>query len=31
VRRAMILGGVIVTSGVIGGVIGYNVKDDDAS
>ena len=31
VRRAMILGGVIVTSGVLGGVIGYNIKDDDAS
>lgn len=31
VRRALILGGVIVTSGVIGGVIGYNVKDDDSA
>ena len=30
-RRALILGGVIVTSGVIGGVIGYNVKDDDSA
>jgi hypothetical protein len=30
-RRALILGGVIITSGVIGGVIGYNIKDDDAS
>jgi len=31
VRRAVILGGVIVTSGVIGGVIGYNIKDDDSA
>jgi hypothetical protein len=30
-RRALILGGVIITSGVIGGVIGYNIKEDDAS
>jgi hypothetical protein len=28
-RRALILGGVIITSGVIGGVIGYNVRDFD--
>lgn len=27
-RRALILSGVIITSGVIGGVIGYNIKDD---
>lgn len=27
-QRALILSGVIVTSGVIGGVIGYNMKDD---
>ena len=27
-RRALILAGVIITSGVIGGVIGYNIKDD---
>lgn len=27
-RRTLILGGVIITSGVIGGVIGYNIKDD---
>lgn len=27
-RRVLILGGVIATSGVIGGVIGYNIKDD---
>jgi hypothetical protein len=31
VRRAVILGGVIVTSGVIGGVIGYNIKDEDSA
>lgn len=31
VRRALILSGVIVTSGVIGGVIGYNVKDDNSA
>ena len=31
VRRALILGGVIVTSGVLGGVIGYNIQDDSAS
>lgn len=31
VRRAVILGGVIVTSGVLGGVIGYNIKDDDSA
>jgi hypothetical protein len=31
VRRAVILGGVIITSGVIGGVIGYNIKDDDSA
>jgi hypothetical protein len=29
IRRGLILGGVIVTSGVIGGVIGYNINDDD--
>lgn len=28
VRRAVILGGVIVTSGIVGGVIGYNIQDD---
>lgn len=27
-RRVLILGGVIATSGVVGGVIGYNIKDD---
>jgi hypothetical protein len=27
-QRALILSGVIITSGVVGGVIGYNVKDD---
>ena len=31
VRRALILGGVRVTSGVLGGVIGYNIQDDSAS
>ena len=31
IRRALILGGVIISSGVIGGVIGYNIKDDSAS
>lgn len=31
IRRALILSGVIITSGVIGGVIGYNIKDDSAS
>jgi hypothetical protein len=31
VRRGLILGGIIVTSGVIGGVIGYNIKDDDSA
>ena len=30
-RRALILSGVVITSGVIGGVIGYNIQDDDAS
>lgn len=30
-RRALILGGVIITSGVLGGVIGYNIKDDDSA
>lgn len=28
-RRALILSGVIITSGVIGGVIGYNIKEED--
>jgi hypothetical protein len=27
-QRALILSGVIITSGVVGGVIGYNLKDD---
>ena len=31
VRRALILSGVIITSGVVGGVIGYNIKDDDSA
>lgn len=30
-RRALILSGIIITSGVIGGVIGYNIKDDDSA
>lgn len=31
-RRILILSGVVITSGVIGGVIGYNIKEqDDAS
>jgi len=27
-QKAAIVGGVIITSGVVGGVIGYNIKDD---
>jgi hypothetical protein len=27
-ERALILSGIIITSGVVGGVIGYNIKDD---
>jgi len=28
-RRVMLVTGLIVTAGVVGGVIGYNIKDDD--
>ncbi len=30
-RRALILGGIIITSGVVGGVIGYTIKDDESA
>lgn len=30
-RRALILSGVIITSGLVGGVIGYNINDDDSA
>lgn len=30
-RRVLILSGIIGASGVIGGVIGYNLKDDDSA
>jgi hypothetical protein len=31
VARLLLIGGLIVTAGVIGGVIGYNIKDDDSA